>query len=160
MCCAACLSYRIVYCVFYKVQFTASIFFHLHQNTPKLVLVFYWVGQLSKFVVHQCRINGSISNMTFTQDHINSKFWFHPKYLKLSKWIFWIHNLKFESIVMTTMKLFLLQIYYFAFSLYLEQWRLDLGKRSSTPIVCHDYCNSRKKVVPMLASKKNIGNSS
>ena len=32
---------------------------------------------------------------------------------------------------------------------------LDLGKGSLTIIVCHDYCNSRKKVVPMVASKKH-----
>ena len=36
---------------------------------------------------------------------------------------------------------------------------LDLGEGLSTIIICTDYCNSRKKVVPMVASKKNIGNS-
>ena len=35
-------------------------------------------------------------------------------------------------------------------------YTLDLGEGSSTIIVCHDYCNSRKKVVPMVASKKTL----
>ena len=33
---------------------------------------------------------------------------------------------------------------------------LDLGKGLSTTIVCTDYCNSRKKLFPMVASKKKV----